>query len=58
MTHREARGAFRPFAVVLAAAAVMTFWIPTVTTPARSQAPAASAIVVVSAPGAYAPALM
>ncbi|MCJ2180410.1 hypothetical protein [Novosphingobium album (ex Hu et al. 2023)] len=58
MTHQETQRTFRPFAVVLAVAAVMTFWIPTVTTPAHSQAPAASAVVVVAAPGAYAPVLM
>ena len=56
MTRQETRGAFRPFSVVLAAVAVMTFCI--LTAPARSQAPAASVVVVVSAPGAYAPALM
>ncbi|MEJ2411016.1 MAG: hypothetical protein P8Y58_10080 [Novosphingobium sp.] len=58
MTVAEAWGGLRPFAVVLALAATTAFWVPTVAAPADSRAGAAPAVVVVAAPGAFAPALM
>ncbi|MCJ2188748.1 hypothetical protein [Novosphingobium beihaiensis] len=55
MTLQKARGGFRPFAVVLALAATTAFWLPTVAVRPAATAPA---VVVVTSPGAFVPALM
>lgn len=58
MPVQDPRGAFRPFAALLAMVFVAGIWIPTVSTAAPHPVAGSQVVVVAAAAGGYTPVLM
>ena len=57
MTNQANKSPARPVAIVLALAAMMTFWVPTLTTPVQA-ASGAQSVVIIATTGDHTPVLM